>query len=233
MIGFEYPTSPHIRRHGPAGYSDYSSYRDWLRDEFIFRCVYRLHREQWDRRRGAFHVDHFVPVSVDPDGECEYSNLFYACASCNEAKQAILGLPNPLQVAFNDCLRVMADGHIDALNPQGEKLKQVLRLDNARNVSIRYRWMRTLEALKETAPELYQEYMGFPADLPDLRTKSPTKHRALWSRELLLRPSRTRRATSNVLDRWWGPGQDQKRLGRRFNASRSLIVTGYLPPWER
>jgi hypothetical protein len=153
------------------GYRDYSSYRDWLRDEFTFRCVYCLHREQWDIHGGAFHVDHFVPVSVDPDGEREYSNLLYACARCNEAKQAILGLPNPCQLAFNDCLRVMADGRIDALNPDGEKLKLVLRLDSEKNVSVRYRWMQTLELLRAKGSDLYQEYMGFPEDLPDLRTK--------------------------------------------------------------
>jgi hypothetical protein len=171
MTGFEYPTSAHARRHGPAGYRDYSSYRDWLRDEFTFRCVYCLHREQWDNRGGAFHVEHFVPASVDPDGKCEYSNLLYACAQCNEAKQAILGLPNPCHAAFNDCLRVMADGRIDALNSDGEKLKLVLRLDSEKNVSVRYRWMRTLEAIRAKDPDLYQEYMGFPEDLPDLRTK--------------------------------------------------------------
>jgi len=96
MIGFEYPTSPHARRHGPAGYKDYSSYRDWLRDEFTFRCVYCLHRELWNSRGGTFHVEHFMPASVDPDGECEYPNLLYACATCNETKQAILGLPTPV-----------------------------------------------------------------------------------------------------------------------------------------
>ena len=173
MIGFEYPTSPHARRHGPAGYKDFGSYRDWLRDEFIFRCVYCLHREQWDNRGGTFHVEHFIPASLDPNGACEYSNLLYACASCNEAKQAILGLPNPCQVAFNDCLRVMADGRIDALNSDGEKLKQVLRLDSEKNVRDRCRWMRALEALRAKDPDLYQEYMGFPEDLPDLRTKQP------------------------------------------------------------
>lgn len=30
---FDYPPEPHIRRHGPRGYSDYGSYRPWLRDE--------------------------------------------------------------------------------------------------------------------------------------------------------------------------------------------------------
>ena len=43
---FEYPSSPHRRRHGPLGYADYASFRPWLRDEFSFRCVYCLLRER-------------------------------------------------------------------------------------------------------------------------------------------------------------------------------------------
>lgn len=149
----------------------YSSYRDWLRDEFLFRCVYCLQREQWSNRGTTFHADHFFPVAMNPDLECEYSNLVYACATCNEAKQATLGLPNPCRVAFHDCLRVMADGRVDALNAEGHKLKQVLRLNNKSNVRQRSRWMRVLEVLKKMDPDLYKEYMGFPTDLPDLRTK--------------------------------------------------------------
>ncbi len=162
MIGFEYPAAPHSRRHGPAGYADYTSYLDWLRDEFTFRCVYCLHREQWYNRGGTFHVEHFVPTSVDPNGECEYSNLLYACATCNVTKQAIVGLPNPCQVAFRDCLRVMADGRIDALNPDGEKLKQVLRLDSEKNVRHRLRWMRILDTLNAADPETLPRNHGFP-----------------------------------------------------------------------
>ena len=108
MVGFEYPARPHARRHGPKGYTDYVSYRDWLRDEFTFRCVYCLHREQWYHRGGTFHVDHFVPVTVDSAGRCEYPNLLYACATCNEAKKAIPGVPDPCRTAFHHCLRIMA-----------------------------------------------------------------------------------------------------------------------------
>lgn len=171
MIGFEYPISPHVRRHGPAGYKDYGSYRDWLRDEFTFRCVYCLHREEWDSRGAMFHIEHFIPSTTDPNLKCEYSNLLYACPRCNVAKQAIPGLPNPCEVAFNDCLRVGADGLIHALTPQGKKLEQVLKLNSQDNVRHRFRWMRALEALREKDPALYQEYMGFPEDLPDLRIK--------------------------------------------------------------
>jgi hypothetical protein len=31
--------------------------------------------------------------------------------------------------------------------------------------------MRALEVLRRSDPDLYQEYMAFPEDLPDLRTK--------------------------------------------------------------
>ena len=32
---YEYPSEPHRRRHGPAGYKDYSQYLPWLKDEFL------------------------------------------------------------------------------------------------------------------------------------------------------------------------------------------------------
>jgi hypothetical protein len=37
MTPFSYPTTPHVRRHGPQGYADYASFRPWLRDEFTFK----------------------------------------------------------------------------------------------------------------------------------------------------------------------------------------------------
>jgi len=171
MVGFEYPTAPHTRRHGPAGYANYESYREWLRDEFVFRCVYCLHREQWNFGGAAFHIDHFVPVTSDPNGKLEYGNLLYACARCNEAKKAILGLPDPCQVAFHDCLRILDDGSIKALNDEGKKLNLVLQLGSEKNIRYRSRLMRTLECLRTINPALYEEYMGFPVDLPDLRKK--------------------------------------------------------------
>jgi hypothetical protein len=63
------------------------------------------------------------------------------------------------------------DGHVEALNNEGKKLNLVLRLDSENSVRYRFRWLRTLEFLKANGPSLYQEYMGFPTDLPDLRKK--------------------------------------------------------------
>jgi hypothetical protein len=64
--GFNYPRGARVRRHGPVGYATYHSFRPWLRDEFGFRCVYCLVREQWGRVSGQFGLDHFRPQSLYP-----------------------------------------------------------------------------------------------------------------------------------------------------------------------
>jgi hypothetical protein len=171
MQGFEYPIEPHIRRHGPGGYQDYESYRDWVRDEFLFRCVYCLHREQWYGRGATFQIEHFVPIAEDPSGRLEYSNLLYACATCNNAKRGIIGVPDPCGIAFAACVCIKDDGHIEALNKTGESLIKKLRLNSGKNVQQRFRWMRVLAVLRLHEPALYLEYMAFPDDLPDLREK--------------------------------------------------------------
>lgn len=169
MIGFDYPIRPHIRRHGPEGYTNYESYRDWLRDEFTFRCVFCLHREKWYGRAATFSIDHLVPVAIDPTRECDYTNLLYACVTCNNAKRDIVDVPDPCQVGFHGCLRIQHNGEVEALNKQGKKLRDALRLNNKSNVDYRSRWMRILTNLKSSNLVLYQELMGFPDDLPDLR----------------------------------------------------------------
>jgi hypothetical protein len=169
MNGFEYPPGPHERRHGPGGYRHYRTYREWLRDEFSFRCVYCLRREQWIERSATFHVEHSIPVSVRPDLRCVYSNLLYACARCNEAKRGLTGVPDPCKVDFRACLRVQSSGEVQALNLDGKRLVEVLRLNSADSVSFRGRWLRVLSTLKAADLVLYNEVMGFPDELPDLR----------------------------------------------------------------
>jgi len=169
MQGFEYPTEPHQRRHGPAGYTDYESYRPWLRDEFFFRCVYCLNRERWNSDDIAFNIDHFLPVSIAPDLSNEYSNLLYACARCNRAKSGIVGIPDPCRVAFGDCLEIGETGVVEPLNNFGVKIAESLVLNMATRVEKRCRWMQTLNSLRIRNPAIYYEYMGFPTDLDDLR----------------------------------------------------------------
>ena len=85
-IAFAYPSASRERKHGPAGYKDVQSFRPWLRDDFSYRCVYCLKREQWASVRGDFDIEHFVPTSLAPNLHLVYDNLVYACRSCNLRK---------------------------------------------------------------------------------------------------------------------------------------------------
>src|ERR1043165_9000418 len=116
---FDYPTTMHVRRHGPAGWP-YLRYRPWLRDEFIFRCVFCLRRERWlGTRRGTFHIDHCIPQKSHLDLRDVYDNLLYTCGSCNQLKQHYM-VADPCQVAFADCLEVHSDGTIHPRNKSAD-----------------------------------------------------------------------------------------------------------------
>ena len=83
-VPFAYPSTPHIRRHGPRGYENYQQYKPFLRDDFTFRCVYCLERETWyPNRAGSFAADHFEPKVLNPVRQRDYENLVYACSRCS------------------------------------------------------------------------------------------------------------------------------------------------------
>src|SRR6516162_3084584 len=113
MAAFSYPASPHMRRHGPRGYHDHESYRPWLRDEFTFRCVYCLLREQWGLVRGVFDIDHFLPVANYPDQRLAYDNLLYGWVTCNAAKGKQV-VPDPSQFLLGADVSVSEDGQLSA-----------------------------------------------------------------------------------------------------------------------
>src|SRR5438132_8446505 len=138
---FEYPSGPPARRHGPQGYADYPSFRPWLRDEFYFRCVYCLIREQWGLVRGIFNIDHFLPVALHPPLVTHYDNLLYACATCNVAKGARV-LPDPLTSLTGAVVRVEEDGTIQAEdNSEAARLIDLLGLDSPDYIEFRKLWI--------------------------------------------------------------------------------------------
>ena len=57
---YTYSITAHVWRHGPYGYKGYESYRAWLSDEFSFRCVFCLRREQWGLVEGMWDIEHFA-----------------------------------------------------------------------------------------------------------------------------------------------------------------------------
>jgi hypothetical protein len=72
---FDYSQPQEERRHGPANYAAYESYRPWLRDEFDFRCVYCLKRETWCEILGRFYRDNKDKSSVEAK---EAGNSYFA-----------------------------------------------------------------------------------------------------------------------------------------------------------
>ena len=143
---FDYPDARSHRRHGPSGYASYVSYRPWLRDEFTFRCVYCLKREQWGHVTGEFDIDHFQPQRLLPHSASDYANLVYACRRCNSVK---------LDQKIGDPF-VFGRG-----NEEIEFLEW------------RIVWMRIVDLAKDRDQALLSRLVGFPADLPDLGRLRP------------------------------------------------------------
>jgi hypothetical protein len=178
LTPFAYPSEPHQRKHGLAGYSNYQEYKDWLRDEFTFRCIYCLEREMWyPSRAAAFSVDHVIPQCEDAALGCHYDNLVYACLRCNSAKQD-LRLLDPSTTAFGMHLRIENDGSITALTTEGKDLIEILHLDKDPAMKVRAKYLRQVQ-LKLDHPQDanidqdYREAFGYPEELPNLARQRP------------------------------------------------------------
>jgi hypothetical protein len=172
---FVYPLSPQARKHGPAGYKTYESYRDWLRDDFSYRCVFSLMREAWPQTQ--FHIDHFVSQHDRPDLECEYTNLILLEGRLNLVKGK-KRVPDPGKIALGECLHVQTEGEcageIEPQNETGEWLVRVLRLDSNDATRTRRQWLGILRSVAQSDEALFCELVGYPKNLPDLgATQAP------------------------------------------------------------
>ncbi len=178
---FKYPAKPHRYRHGPNGYERYSSYRPWLRDEFDFRCVYCLFRERWCPIL-KLQIDHFIPQILDRSKTTSYSNLIYACPTCNTLKSSHR-LPSPLKALTSKAISVNEDGTIQATTTEARRIVRILGLDSPefnewRRLIIDIVAMAAKVANRSKSPQrkLYRELLGYPTDLPDLSKLDPPKN---------------------------------------------------------
>lgn len=173
-----YPSQAHSRKHGSAGYTDWKSYKQWLRDEFSFRCAYCLMRERWyPNGQDGFGVEHIKPVSKHLSLARTYSNLIYACNRCNSWKQDRL-LLDPCETALGEHLRVLPNGEIEAMTRHGQEL--IIALDLASSELQRKRdYYLHLAAMTQEQPHdsdvvvLYHHAFGFSDDLPNLAALRP------------------------------------------------------------
>lgn len=166
-VAFRYPPTPHERRHCPQGYSEDSSFRPWLRDEFSFRCVYCLIREQWGRVTGEFDLDHFLPQAVAPALSHAYDNLLYACHACNLRKGS-RELPDPAHALTASNVRIYPDGTMVGLTAEAERIVRVLCLNSSAWTRWRRTWIRIVELAESHDAELFRQLLGYPVDLPNL-----------------------------------------------------------------
>ena len=147
------------------------SFLPWLRDEFVFRCVYCLRREQWDRSL-TMEVEHFLPTSQFPDIENDYENLLYACPRCNRVKGMQI-VPSPEEFMFADHVAVQADGTMIGQSPEALRVIAKLRLNSPVMIHFRRTWFEIVALANRFEPELFQRLMGFPDDLPNLQELLP------------------------------------------------------------
>lgn len=173
---FHYPSTAHVRRHGPAGYSTYQQFRPWLRDEFCFRCVYCLRREVWAFQDSDFELDHDVAKSLAPELCRDYTNLVYACHNCNKRK-GNKRLPSVCDVAYGACMEVLltgdSTGAIHALNDDGIRLIDELSLDGDKITATRRLYIESIRSHEKHDRSLFLIWMGFPDELPDLLSVRP------------------------------------------------------------
>jgi hypothetical protein len=199
---FLYPDEPHQRKHGPVGYTDYESYRDWLRDEFSYRCVFSLLRETWPQTR--FHIDHLISQKERPDLVCAYDNLILLEGRLNLVKGK-RRVPDPCKVPLGKHLLVYTSGektgYIEARDGSqiGNWIIRVLRLESEDATQIRRDWIGILRSVARTDEHLFRKFIGYPKqNLPDL---GATKVRN--TREAGLRQSAKQLLDNGNLPNWY------------------------------
>ncbi len=173
---FAYPPARETRLHGPDGYDSYESYRPWLRDEFLFRCVYCLKRETWGHATGEYDLDHFNPRSVMPEHRVDYLNLVYSCRRCNIVKRD-QRIDDPVVVLTGETVTVLPDGTLASGDPQSWRLIRQLDLNSPAARKWRVMWMRLTALARERDPDLYRLLVGYPESLPDLGRLRPPVNR--------------------------------------------------------
>ena len=70
----------------PIDTKTYSRFRPYIRADFEKCCAHCYLHEDWAGGEGVFEIDHFRPVSLFPELNCTYENLYWSCRTCNGRK---------------------------------------------------------------------------------------------------------------------------------------------------
>jgi hypothetical protein len=134
----------HIRTLQPPEFNIYRKFKEWVRKEFFYNCIYCNANEPERGSKSNFAVEHYLPKGVAQFKhlETEYSNLYYACSVCNGYKGTYYanGFVKLLgKVIVNPCDHDI-DLHIDkrqykwqGISTEGQFTVSKLRLDSKAN----------------------------------------------------------------------------------------------------
>jgi uncharacterized protein (TIGR02646 family) len=119
------------RRNNTESKTDYHDYLNDISDDFGHICGYCGKREVITTK--GFEIDHFVPKSIDPERETDYSNLVYSCFTCNRKKSkkwptqdkntthnGLVGFIDPASQEYDLHLHREKDGMIEGLTEIGK-----------------------------------------------------------------------------------------------------------------
>ncbi len=128
------------RRKGVSGLKRYQEGREQLEQDFYCMCGYCgkngsiLHQK--------FHLDHFVPKSLDKSRENDYYNLVLACPRCNLSKSdkwptgnialshnGEKGFVDPADGEFDEHLGRNKEGYVVGKTSVGNSMCRMLHLD--------------------------------------------------------------------------------------------------------
>lgn len=138
---FRYPSTRHKRRLQPGPFPKPRDYIDELSEEFHHCCVYCLFPDAFG---ASFEVEHYRPYVKFKHLRTEYSNLFYACRTCNGRKGKKWFEPTPGGAYIvNPCQDSMAQnlwykgGRVEPRSPAGRLTEDALRLNDAASIEHR------------------------------------------------------------------------------------------------
>lgn len=131
----------------------------------MFRCAYCLSRETWTRTSSGYDIDHVEARTIRRDLALVYDNLVYSCHGCNMSK-------GPRSIAIPTATNLVAlDGTISALDDSGQRVIDMLSLDDAQSTSFRKKIIGIVRSTFKVSDEqeTFRFMMGFPEEgLPDL-----------------------------------------------------------------
>lgn len=152
------------RRTDVAELDDYRDAKDRLKQDFHNLCGYC--GKDYSIMREKFHIDHFVPKSIDSDRINDYNNLVFACAKCNLIKSkkwptrdknlahdGEIGFVDPASSEYDDHMERDEQGYIRGRTKLGKQICENLNF-NIRRTDLYWK-IQALYGIQEKLEELY------------------------------------------------------------------------------